>query len=79
MQFGLGLLLFTLGSRLLAGARVALLGNLELPLAPLWMGLTFGQQPSAASWVGGGVVALALALDPIAGRRAAASIPPGCC
>lgn len=75
MQFGLGLLLLTLGSRLLPGARTALLNNIELPLAPLWVWLVFGLQPSAASWAGGGVVALALAIDLLAGR----AIPPGCC
>lgn len=72
LQFGLGLLLLTLGSRLLPGARTALLGNLELPLAPLWMWLAFGQQPSAAGWAGGGLVAAALALDLLA-------TPRGCC
>jgi drug/metabolite transporter (DMT)-like permease len=68
MQFGLGLLLLTLGSRLLPGARTALLNNIELPLAPLWVWLVFGQQPTAASWIGGSVVALALAIDLLAGR-----------
>jgi drug/metabolite transporter (DMT)-like permease len=75
MQFGLGLLLLTLGSRLLPGARTALFGNIELPLAPLWMWLAFGQQPSAAGRAGGGVVALALALDLLAGR----ATPRGYC
>lgn len=75
MQFGLGLLLLTLGSRLLPGARTALLNNIELPLAPLWMWLAFGQAPSAAGLAGGGVVAFALVLDLLAGR----STPRGYC
>nr|WP_256476611.1 DMT family transporter [Siccirubricoccus soli] len=62
-QFGLGLLLLTEGSRLLPGARAALLGNAELPLAPLWVWLAFGSLPPPGTWLGGAVVALALAID----------------
>ncbi|WP_149538595.1 EamA family transporter [Siccirubricoccus phaeus] len=71
-QFGLGLLLLTQGSRLLPGARAALLGNAELPLAPLWVWLAFGSLPPAGAWAGGLVVVLALAIDLLAARQAAA-------
>ena len=80
VQFGLGLLLLTLGSRLLPGPRAALLGNVELPLAPLWVWLAFGSVPPEGIWIGGAIVALALALDLVAGQRArrrdAAMAPP---
>ena len=69
VQFGLGLLLLTLGSRLLDASRAALLGNIELPLAPLWVWLAFGQSPGLATWVGGGIVMLALAFDMATSQR----------
>jgi drug/metabolite transporter (DMT)-like permease len=69
LQFGLGLLLLTLGSRLMSAARAALIGNLELPLAPLWVWLAFGAMPPPATWIGGTIVMAALLLDMMAGRR----------
>jgi len=73
-QFGLGLLLLTAGSRLLPAAQTALISNLDLPLAPLWVWLAFGQQVSRATWVGGGIVMLAVLLDISGGRVAPGSI-----
>jgi hypothetical protein len=35
-QFGMGLMLLTLGSRLISATRASLLGNVELPVAPFW-------------------------------------------
>jgi drug/metabolite transporter (DMT)-like permease len=68
-QFGLGLLLLMLGNRHLPGARASLLANLELPLAPLWVWLVFGESPSLSACIGGGIVAGAVMLD-AAPRRA---------
>lgn len=68
-QFGLGLLLLTLGSRLMSAARAALIGNLELPLAPFWVWLAFGALPPTATWIGGAIVMAALMLDMAAGQR----------
>jgi len=62
-QFGLGLLLLTIGSRLIPAARSSLLSNLELPFAPLWVWLAFGERPSQAAVIGGGIVCAALLLD----------------
>ena len=62
-QFGLGLLLLTVGTRHLAAVRASLLVNLELPLAPLWVWLAFGEVPGVAGWVGGLVVCVALVVD----------------
>lgn len=69
VQFGLGLLLLTLGSRRMPGSRAALLGNAELPLAPPWVWIALGQAPPAASWWGGAIVALALAVEMRGSRR----------
>jgi len=62
-QFGLGLLLLTLGARLISATRSALIGSLETPLAPLWVWLAFGEVPSLMTCVGGAVVMGAVAAD----------------
>lgn len=74
VQFGLGLLLLTMGSRLLPGPRAALFGNVELPLAPLWAWLALGQVPLPAVWMGGLVVTLALGFEMAASLRPARQI-----
>ncbi len=66
VQFGLGLLLLTLGSQRLAGARAALIGNVELPLAPAWVWMVFGTIPTMQAWLGGAIVTAALLLDLLA-------------
>ncbi|SEC33025.1 EamA domain-containing membrane protein RarD [Rhizobiales bacterium GAS191] len=68
-QFGLGLLLLTLGSRLMSATQAALIGNLELPLAPLWVWLAFGELPPPSTWIGGAIVMIAVLLDMAAGRK----------
>lgn len=52
----LGLSLFTLGSRLLPSIETALIGALDAPLAPIWVWLAFGETPSLATIIGGGMV-----------------------
>ena len=56
MQFGLGLLLLTLGTRLVSATESALMGALEAPLGPLWVWLAFGEIPSSTTWIGGGII-----------------------
>jgi drug/metabolite transporter (DMT)-like permease len=55
-QMGLGLLLLTLGSRLIPAAENALIGALDTPLSPLWVWLAFGEVPTVAALVGGTIV-----------------------
>ena len=62
-QFGLGLLLLTLGTRLISATRSALIGALETPLAPIWVWLGFGEIPPLMTCVGGAVVMAAVAAD----------------
>jgi len=62
-QFGLGLLLMTIGTRLISATRSALIGSMENPLAPLWVWLAFGERPAWATWVGGGLVMGAVTFD----------------
>jgi len=53
VQMTLGLTLFTIGSRLIPAAETALISALEMPLAPLWVWLAFGETVSAQTLVGG--------------------------
>jgi len=62
-QFGLGLLLLTLGTRLISATRSALIGSLETPLAPLWVWLAFGEVPPLMTCIGGAIVMAAVAAD----------------
>ncbi len=60
-QAGLGWLLFTLGAPLVPPADAALVGVLEVVLAPVWVWLAFNEVPSTATLVGGALVLAAVA------------------
>jgi drug/metabolite transporter (DMT)-like permease len=62
-QFGLGLLLLTLGSRMISPTRASLIGNLEIPLAPALVWVGFGEIPPSATCIGGSLVMLAVLGD----------------
>jgi drug/metabolite transporter (DMT)-like permease len=59
-QLGVGLLLFTIGARLIPVAEASLIGVLECVLGPLWVWLAVGEQPGAFSMIGGAVILSAL-------------------
>lgn len=63
VQFGLGLLLMTAGTRLISATRSALIGIMESPLAPLWVWLAFGEKPALATWIGGSLVMGSVVFD----------------
>jgi drug/metabolite transporter (DMT)-like permease len=84
-QFGLGLLLLTLGTRLISATRSALIANLEVPLGPIWVWLGLGEVPAIATFIGGGLVMLAVVGEILLGRRVASlsrkpslAAQPGC-
>ena len=60
-QSALGLVLFSLGSRMIPAAEATLLTALDVPLAPLWVWLAFGEVPSPYSIAGGIIVLMAVA------------------
>lgn len=74
MQFGLGLLLLTLGTRLISATRSALIGSLETPLAPAWVWLAVGEIPAVATVVGGLIVLAAILADILLRKSSAASV-----
>jgi drug/metabolite transporter (DMT)-like permease len=60
IQFGLGALLVTIGTRMISATRSALIGSLETPLAPVWVWLAFGEVLSPSTIVGGLIVMMAV-------------------
>jgi drug/metabolite transporter (DMT)-like permease len=68
-QVGLGLTLFTLGSRYLPSGQASLIGTLETPLMPFWVYLGFGEIPSLRALLGGALVMSAVVFDILADSR----------
>ncbi len=62
-QIGLGLVLLTIGGRLIPAAEVALITLLEVVLGPLWVWVFLSEQPSAATLAGGTIVLAAVAIQ----------------
>ena len=60
-QFGLGLLLLTLGARLISATETALIGASEVPLGPLWVWVAFREVPAVPTWIGGAIILAAVA------------------
>jgi drug/metabolite transporter (DMT)-like permease len=56
INFTVALLLFLTGARHLAAAQAALIGTLDVILAPLWVWIGFGERPGPATFVGGGMI-----------------------
>jgi drug/metabolite transporter, DME family len=66
---GLGLTLFTLGSRVVPAAEATLLTMLEVILGPVWVWLILAETASPMTFVGGAVVLCAVALNAVTGLR----------
>jgi drug/metabolite transporter (DMT)-like permease len=60
VQNALGLIFYTLGSRLVPAAEATLIAALEVPLTPLWVWLFMGETPGPYTLIGGAVVLVAL-------------------
>lgn len=76
----LGMVMFTLGSRVIPAAELTLLSLIEVLLAPVWVFLFLGETASANTFIGGGVLLAAVTLNAVMGARApvaeAAAPPP---
>ena len=59
-QIGLGLVLFTIGARLIPAAQVGLITLLEVVLGPLWVWLALSERPGSITLVGGAIVVAAI-------------------
>jgi drug/metabolite transporter (DMT)-like permease len=73
---GLGMALYTLGSRVVPAAELALLTMAEVMLAPVWAFLVLGETASTATLTGGSLVLLAIALNALSGMRRKPLAPP---
>lgn len=68
-QVGAGLILYTLGSRSLPAAELALLSLAEVLLGPLWVWLFLNETASINTLVGGAVLLMAIAGNAVSGKR----------
>ncbi len=73
-QIGIGLMLFTLGSRHVPAAELALLSLTEVVFSPIWVWLGVGEVPSLPTLIGGAIVLAAIAGRALSGLRR--KLPP---
>lgn len=69
VQVGLGLILFTLGSRHVPAAELTLLSLTEVVLGPVWVWIGVGEKPTLYTLVGGAIVLAAITAQALAGVR----------
>ncbi|MGD2170528.1 MAG: DMT family transporter [Gammaproteobacteria bacterium] len=70
LQFGVGFWCFTVASRYILASEVALFSLSESILAPIWVWVGVGEQPSLLTLAGSGVVLLSVGAYCISGIRA---------
>ena len=75
-QIGLGLVLLTIGARLIPAAEVALISLLEIVLGPLWVWIFLSEQPSATTLAGGAIVLAAVVVQARGAPPEEASVAP---
>lgn len=68
-----GMVLYELGSRVVPAAESALLSNIEVMLAPLWVWLFLNETASSATFLGGAILLVAVTMNGISGARRAAA------
>ena len=66
----LGMVVYTAASKAVPAAELTLLSLIEVLLGPLWVFLFLDETASAATFVGGGVLLAAVALNAVLGARA---------
>lgn len=67
---GLGMALYTLGSRVVPASDLALLSQVEVMLAPLWAWVLLSETPAPATLQGGALILGAVILNALSGARA---------
>lgn len=66
----IGMILFTLGARILPAAEATLISLIEVMLAPIWVWLVLNETASVGTFVGGAILLVAVVINAIAGARA---------
>lgn len=64
-----GMILYTLGSKVVPSGELVLLSNVEIILAPFWVWLLMGETASADTLLGGGIVLAAILFNALGGMR----------
>lgn len=64
-----GMILYTLGSRVIPSAELALLSNVEVLLAPFWVWLIMGETASSGTFLGGAILLFAILFNALSGVR----------
>ncbi len=62
-QVGLGLILYTIGSKTVPAAELTLLSLCEVLLAPLWVWLILGESASKLTFIGGFILLIAITFN----------------
>jgi drug/metabolite transporter (DMT)-like permease len=69
VQLTLGLILFTIGSRSVPAAQLALIALVEPTLSPLWAWLASGELPPIWTFIGGAVIVAAIVIQALFATR----------
>jgi drug/metabolite transporter (DMT)-like permease len=72
---GLGMTLYTLGSRVVPAGELALLSQVEVMLAPVWGWLILAETPAPATLQGGALILGALLINALSGAHARRAQP----
>ncbi len=67
-----GMVLYTLGSKVISAAELTLLSMVEVMLAPIWVWALLGETASVGTFIGGAVLMVAVAFNAASGARARA-------
>ncbi len=65
-----GMVLYTIGSRVIPAAELTLFSLIEVLLAPLWVWAILGETASSGTFVGGAILLAAVAFNALAGTQA---------
>jgi len=71
-----GMVLYTLGSRVVPAAELTLLSMVEVLLGPVWVWWLLGETASPATFVGGAILLAAITGNALSGARRGAPVSP---
>jgi len=76
VQLAVGMVCYTLGSRVIPAAELTLLSLVEVLLAPIWVWLVLGETASVSTFAGGGILLAAVVGNALSGKRRKPLAPP---
>ena len=68
-QVGIGLVIYTIGSKVVPAVELALLSMTEVLLGPVWVWLFLGETVNVNTLIGGGILLLAIVWNALSGLR----------